>query len=553
MGVRSWIGERFGRTPIEEKPAAAVAVLEPPTAKQARRAGFEYGIPLGAQSGPSDTSRQVSASQERQQTLAQLHQLYMTCDWVSSSVDVVARTVTAGGLHVVSESDVPEGEQPADPPEILRLKRLMKFCNPREDMVQLLRNVVTDLELFGDAYLEIVVLLGEPIALYTLDATTMTVLSDEHGEVTGYHQDVDGVRTATFGPDEVIHFSLDAPRGGLYGVGPAQKVLFPATAWLFAMATLKECFRRGDPPRIHVDLGHFQDTDVQRWREQYMVNNLGPKAVGTPILTTGGGGVQVLDPHKVGDYLEACRSLRDEIVSAFGVPPSKVGIIETGNLGGGTGEAQDKTFRINTIIPISAIVLEKLNYHLLQVGFKITNYVLEFKEIDYRDSEVVEKIRDMRLRNGSYTLNRYRDEIGEPPVDGGDDAVLVDRTHIVAWADMEAMSKATIAAAVAPLTVAGVNGYVPGVPDAEEPEPPPNSLAGVHPAALVDPNTAPGGPKDANQGKGPPEGKDSQGKGPKEAWVDRDQRRLGEAWQRAYRARRAQALRELPERELVDA
>ena len=135
----------------------------------------------------------------------------------------------------------------------------------------------------------------------------------------------------------------------------------------------------------------------------------------------------------------------------------------------------------------------------------------------------------------------------------GDDAVLVDRTHIVAWVDMEAMSKATIATAVAPLTVAGVNGYVPGVPDPEEPEPPPNPLAGIHPAALADPNAAPGGPKDAAQGKGPPEGKDSQGKAPKEALSDRDQRRLGEAWQRAYRARRAQALRELPERELIDA
>jgi hypothetical protein len=117
---------------------------------------------------------------------------------------------------------------------------------------------------------------------------------------------------------------------------------------------------------------------------------------------------------------------------------------------------------------------------------------------------------------------------------------------------MAAMSKATIANAVAPLTTAGVNGYVPGVPDAEEPEPP-AALAGVHPAALVDPKAAPGGPKDAAQGKGSPEGKDKQGNGPKETLHVRDQRRLSESWQRAYRARRAQALRELPERELIDA
>src|SRR6185503_8309498 len=189
-------------------------------------------------------------------------------------------------------------------------KRLLKWTNPREDMVQLLRSAVIDLNLFGDAYIEVVTLLGEPVALYTLDATTMTVVADDHGEVTGYIQQVDGAggtRTAEFTPEQVIHISLDAPRGGVYGVSPAQKALLPVTAWLFAEATIKECFRRGDPPRLHVDLGQKQDTDVQRFREQYMVFNLGPKAVGTPVITTNGGQVQVLDPRKVADYLATTR------------------------------------------------------------------------------------------------------------------------------------------------------------------------------------------------------------------------------------------------------
>jgi hypothetical protein len=51
----------------------------------------------------------------------------------------------------------------------------------------------------------------------------------------------------------------------------------------------------------------------------------------------------------------------------------------------------------------------------------------------------------MRLRNGSWTLDRYRADIGEPPVDGGDQAVLVDRENLVKWADMDAASKAGIA------------------------------------------------------------------------------------------------------------
>lgn len=532
MGLKSWWRNTFHRVEIDEaaKPSAE------PTPKQVQRLGYEYGIAL---TQTASASAQVAASNERQQVLAQLHQLYLTCTWISAPIDVIARTVTAGGLQVVStQDDPPEGEQ--DPPPVARLKRLMRFCNPREDMVQLLRNAVTDLVLFGDAYLEVVTLLGEPVALYGLDATTMTVLSDDHGEVSGYVQDVDGMRRATFDPDQVIHISLDAPRGGLYGVGPAEKAILPATAWLFTMATIKENFRRGDPPRIHVDLAHYQDTEVQRWREQYKVNNLGPKAVGTPVTTTGGGTVNVLDPRKVTDYLDTARQLRDDIISSFGVPPAKLGIIETGNLGGGTGEAQDKTFRVNTVIPIAALVLEKLNYHLVQRGFGATDWALQFSEIDMRDSKVVEEIRDLRLRNGSFTLNRYRDEIGEPAVDGGDVPILVDRQGITTWEDMEDMSRATVADRAARAVDAGIASYVPGLPEPDKPEPPPAPTVVVPPHLPPDPQDKPGGANDAEPGEPPTETRPA-----------RDQRVLTEAWQRAYRARRKQALAELPEREKI--
>ncbi|MEV8324520.1 phage portal protein [Kitasatospora sp. NPDC056731] len=501
MGVLSRITGAFRRTPAPTVDEVAKS-REAPTAAQVRRTGYEYGIPLSNIS----SSAQVAATSERQQILTQLHQAYLTCIWVSSPIDLIARTVTAGGLQIVSNEDIPEGELPPDRPEMTRLKRLLRFTNPHEDIVQLLRNVATDLELFGDAYLELVRLLGEPVAIYTLDATTMTVLSDQHGEVTGYRQDVDGVRSAEFVPEDVIHISLDAPRGGLYGVSPAAKALLPVTAWLFWEATLKECGRRGDPPRLHVDLAHYQDSDVQRWREQYTVHNLGPKAVGTPVITTAGGGVQVLDPRKVTDYLDATRQLRDEIISCFGTPPSKLGIIESGNLGGGTGEQQDKTFRVNTIIPIANLLLEKLNYHLLQEGFGISDFHLEFAEIDYRDSKVVEEIRDIRLRNGSYTLNRYRDEIGEPPVPGGDDAILVDRQNLVLWADMASMSSAQVAKAAAPGVAAGVQ--VPGVEIQPEPAQPADTGAAAGsdaPGATTDPEDKPGLAKDAAQGAAPRE------------------------------------------------
>lgn len=537
-------GRLFGKAEVDEarkKPLASVvndASLAPEVdPKKVRRRGYEFGVPLTSEM----PSAQMAASAERQQMLQHLHDAYQTCSWVSSSISVIARTVTAGGLQIVPDDDVPENEMPPEPPEVLRLRRLMRFTNPTEDIIQLLRNVITDLMLFGDAYLEVITLLGEPVALYLLDATTMTVLSDNHGEVTGYRQDVDGMRQAIFGTNDVIHISLDAPRGGLYGVSPAQLALLPITAWIFTMATIQETFRRGDPPRMHVDLAHFEDNDVQRWREQYQVYNLGPKAVGNPLITTGGGAVQVLDPRKVTDYLDAERVLRDQIISSFGVPPSKVGIIETGNIGGGSGEAQNKSFQINTVIPVANLLLEKLNYHLIKVGFKIQGWHFEFAEVDFRDSITVEQVRELRLKYGAYSVNDWRAELGKQPIPGGDTNIIDTRTGIVAWDDMEAMSKASIANKVAPLSAAGVNDYVPGVPEPDvEPVAPmdqrkPPAVPDIPPKAPMSPSVAPGLSKDATQGKPP-----------KESLYEADRRALEAAWGRAYRARRKEALRGLP-------
>lgn len=555
------ITDRLDPAVIREGKIKTTSKIEqtPPTAAQVRRDGFIYGVQLGGSTNIGSNAY----SAERLQILHQLYQAYITCPWVSGPIDLIARTATAGGLDVVIDdvSFHEDGKIPPEPPIIQRLNRLLRFTNPREDMIQLLRSCVIDLLLFGDAYVEIVTLLGEPVALYTLDATTITVQCDEHGEVSGYHQDVDGIRETTFKPEQVIHISLDAPRGGVYGVSPAQKALLPVTAWLFTEATIKECFRRGDPPRLHVDLGSMKEQDVRKWLEKYIVTNLGPKAVGTPVLTTGGGAVNVLDPRKVADYLAASRQLRDEIISTFGCPPAKLGIIESGNLGGGTAEGQDKSFRVNTIIPIQNLVLEKFNFHLLQQGFGIYDYHLEFGEIDFRDSKVVEEIRDMRLRNGSYVLNRYRDEIGEPPVDGGDTAVLIDRQNVVLWSEMAQFSKAGIAYKVkgTSLDVQDPNPVDKpiGLEKPEEPEvqlvpvtPVKPNLDGSSPASPGSPGVS-SGPDKALPPKDRPGGSAdaTQGKPPREDRYATDRFQLNESWQRAYAARRKAVLKELKIRE----
>ncbi|MEV4438510.1 phage portal protein [Streptomyces sp. NPDC049577] len=438
MGLKSWWRARTG---------AEAEVLETAPNRLPERAGFEYGI---GPAGLTETNQGlgVSTQTDRRSTLTQLYDAYLACPWAWASVNAIARTITAGGLVTDWDSDDGQGEQeqPDKPPGVLLLERMLAYCNPRENIRQILRGAITDLLVFGDAFIEIVWLGGQPVALYSLDCPSMLPIADEHGTVTGYVQVTELGQRAVFEPREVIHISLDSPRSGIFGVSPTQAALLPITAWLFSAATSKEIFRKGAPPVIHVDHpASASASEINRWTAQYMQRNVGPRNIGTPITTKGGAEVHELAQSRTMDYLQYLDQKRDEIIAAYGVPPAKVGIIESGNLGGGTGEAQDRTFMVNTCQPLAELVLEALNFHLARVGFGVAGWKLKFRDVDMRDSKTVEEIRDMRLRNGSWTLDRYRADIGEPPVEGGGEPVLVDRENLVRWIDMEAASRAGIA------------------------------------------------------------------------------------------------------------
>lgn len=534
MGLREWLGV----TPQAIEEAAPKA----PAAPKVSRTGFEFGIP---EQGMTEYNQSLGASSstDRRSFLTNLYDSYLACPWSWASVQAISRTITAGGLVTDWDGDDGDGDQeiPDKPANVLALERLFKFVNPREDIRQLLRSAIADLLVFGDAFIEVVWMANVPVALFSLDSPSMNIISDAHGNVTGYVQTTDLNQRAEFDPRDVIHVSLDSPRSGLFGVSPTQAALLPITAWLFAAATLKEVFRKGNPPTVHVDMpAGMQQPEINRWTAQHMQRFVGPRNIGYPLITKGGATVNELAHAKVDEYLHTLDQKRDEILANYGCPPAMAGIHEAGSIGGNVDEAQRKIFLTNTCNPLAELLLEKLQYHIVQQGFGIQGWHIKFRDIDMRDSEVVEKIRDMRLRNGSWTLDKYRAEIGEPPAEGGNTAVLVDRQNIVLWRDMEAFSTANIAfktkgSALEP------NEHTNGSPvtlTKPAPRPVPLALAAhagldaEEPPADDDPAAPPSPGEDGKAGKA----------GAKETY-----RYGGRPLRETYRDRVRQALAELPE------
>lgn len=525
-----WVRRTFTRDVTEAAPVQQAPATTP-------RQGYETGIPVGGLTEQTVKS-QGSGASDRQTLLTDLYDAYLACPWAWTATNAIARTITGGGIGFRWDRDDGEGdkEKPAKPLPVLQCERLLTFCNPREDVIQLLRSTVTDLEVFGDAYIEVVWAGGIPVALYTLDCPSTSPIADAHGNITGYLQSTEQGQEARFEPHEVIHISLDAPRSGIFGVSPTYAALLPIKIWLFTSATLKEIFRKGMPPNLWVDHPQgMNPTEQGKWIDQHMTRNVGPMNIGRPVVTKGGATVKELQQSQIDAILHVLDQQRDVILSSYGVPPAEAGVIESGNIGGGTGETQRKTFEINTCAPIGTLILEKLNF-LLTRAFGIEGWSLRFNPVDMRDSKVIEEIRDTRLRNGSWTLDRYRAEIGEPPVDGGDHPVLVDRQNLVQWQDMGAASKAGIAAKLrgTALEPAGEPGQPTGTEAPISLQKPPEAAPGTRGSGPgADPvlsGVAPVGP-----------GGDMPGG---EAWSPRNL--LGESWS-TYSARIRQALAELPD------
>lgn len=124
---------------------------------------------------------------------------------------------------------------------------------------------------------------------------------------------------------------------------------------------------------------------------------------------------QTNNSNKDMEFLELIRYSRDCIITMFGVPPAKVDIIETGNLGTGTGESQDKNFAkvINTNCKV---IEDAFNKNLGRSGFE---ELFEFIREDHENKLNRAEIEDKQLRNGTTFINEVRKGYGLEPVDWG--------------------------------------------------------------------------------------------------------------------------------------
>lgn len=342
------------------------------------------------------------------------NQIYEQTSWVRAVVGVICKSVTARGWTLVP------CKPNADPKNVEILTEFFLNCNPNVTFLEILDDLTRDQYIFGNAFLEAVRDgTGKPAELWNLDATTMRVKADIHANILGYVQvpliflagSGVGGSLIDFESNEVVHFKLGSKGATLYGLSPLVSLILPVTVDKYAQIYNRAFFINGAKIRGAFIMKDATPEQVERNREYLTARAKNPDLAQSDLVLEG-----AIEFKQIGvnqkdmEFLQLREFTRNEILAVYGVPPSKVSIIETGNIGAGTGEHQTQSFYEETILPHQIRVAEKITKHIIRQGFGITDWIFAFnrRSIDEKDQAEVFNI---YLQNGVLTPDEVRRQV----------------------------------------------------------------------------------------------------------------------------------------------
>ena len=108
------------------------------------------------------------------------------------------------------------------------------------------------------------------------------------------------------------------------------------------------------------------------------------------------------------------------IMTAHGVPPYRINIVKTGQLGGDVAKDMDRIYLDSTINPKQELFAWIIREKIIRMGFEIDSWKIRFKDININDKERDAKIAETYIKCGIKSPNEIRKEKGDDPYVNGD-------------------------------------------------------------------------------------------------------------------------------------
>ena len=122
---------------------------------------------------------------------------------------------------------------------------------------------------------------------------------------------------------------------------------------------------------------------------------------------------------KEGSFKVYQKSLRDEILLDYSMPPYRIGVAEVGPLGGNFADRASQIYAQSVITPLEEVVERLVTKKLFQQGLKVDSYEFQLNELNLEDLDA-EAARDrIYFEIGALTSNQILKRQGKEPYEEG--------------------------------------------------------------------------------------------------------------------------------------
>lgn len=341
---------------------------------------------------------------------------------VRTVVSFLARNIASLGLHAFRRISTTDRERLVDHP----LVDLLDEPNPFHTRFRMMRSLVHDMGIFDCGYW-LKVKVDEARGLVRVPPRLIKPLGDSW--VAPEQFEIKGNRgTRKVDRDQVVYFHGYRPEDDKAGCSPIESLRQILAEDFEASRYREQTLRNGArmsgyikrPPNTQWRDGAKERFRAQ-WQAQYAGN--GPGAGGTPILEDGMEFVPAAQTAEQLQYVETRILTREEVATAYFIPPPMVGLLEHASFS--NIETQHQMLYQDTLGPWLTEIEQEIVLQLVRDIPDTNRVYVEFNLAEKLKGSFEEQAKSLQTAVGApwMTRNEARARANLPSVEGGDELI----------------------------------------------------------------------------------------------------------------------------------
>lgn len=339
--------------------------------------------------------------------------------WVYACVSTISQDVRSSTWGIWSKSGTSRNDwkrlEGSQVPDVLLRPNTSQTWG---DLIELTQ---THMDLAGRAFWHLVTAgaSGTVVGIQSInpDWISKAIYNEDRTQVVGWELTTGGSKRRVLPADDVILFRYPDPIDPVGGISPIRAVAMSADMDTYSRAYAASHLRNHAQPTgiltTEAELTRDQaNTLADGWQDthqgQQRIQVLGK-----------GAQFQTLSAHlKDLEFLNLARVSRDQILGAYHMPASKLGLVEDSSRA--NGEEADRVYSSLCLGPRLRRYEEPITYRVLpRLGLDATRFAFEFDAVEVGDKTFDRDTAQTAFQAGAITLDEYRNSVGfEPAADG---------------------------------------------------------------------------------------------------------------------------------------